>query len=172
MWSLFLSPLPLHQLPPSGRQSPTKTAVNGSPSKCPRFAKVRNWETGSVLHDTLHLKSAMVSKPGSATPLPSPGYRLPDHGDTSPAEMRTVAWEKHLPGGGLPWQRESWTSSASAGLDQTDTGIADGCRAGGQIPGAATQSVGRPNGASEVTSRQEVTSELCFLVDFFLGGGP
>uniref|UniRef100_A0A8B9VNJ5 Nitric oxide synthase n=1 Tax=Anas zonorhyncha TaxID=75864 RepID=A0A8B9VNJ5_9AVES len=40
--------------PPSGRQSPTKSAVNGSPSKCPRFVKIKNWETGAVLHDTLH----------------------------------------------------------------------------------------------------------------------
>ncbi|XP_065424376.1 nitric oxide synthase 1 isoform X2 [Chrysemys picta bellii] len=49
------------QPPPSDRQSPTKNLVNGSPSKCPRFAKVKNWETGSVLHDTLHLKTAMAS---------------------------------------------------------------------------------------------------------------
>uniref|UniRef100_A0A8C3L9F3 Nitric oxide synthase n=1 Tax=Chrysolophus pictus TaxID=9089 RepID=A0A8C3L9F3_CHRPC len=42
---------------PSGRQSPTKSAANGSPSKCPRFVKIKNWETGSVLHDTLHLKT-------------------------------------------------------------------------------------------------------------------
>uniref|UniRef100_A0A8B9PK17 Nitric oxide synthase n=1 Tax=Apteryx owenii TaxID=8824 RepID=A0A8B9PK17_APTOW len=41
-----------------GRQSPTKNAANGSPSKCPRFVKIKNWETGSVLHDTLHLKTA------------------------------------------------------------------------------------------------------------------
>uniref|UniRef100_A0A8D0L8P8 Nitric oxide synthase 1 n=1 Tax=Sphenodon punctatus TaxID=8508 RepID=A0A8D0L8P8_SPHPU len=47
------------QPPPSGRQSPTKNLVNGSPSKCPRFAKVKNWETGTMLHDTLHLKSTM-----------------------------------------------------------------------------------------------------------------
>uniref|UniRef100_A0A8C3J6C4 Nitric oxide synthase n=1 Tax=Calidris pygmaea TaxID=425635 RepID=A0A8C3J6C4_9CHAR len=46
------------QPPPSGRQSPTKNTVNGSPSKCPRFVKIKNWETGSVLHDTLHLKTA------------------------------------------------------------------------------------------------------------------
>uniref|UniRef100_A0A8C8SRE1 Nitric oxide synthase n=1 Tax=Pelusios castaneus TaxID=367368 RepID=A0A8C8SRE1_9SAUR len=46
------------QPPLAGRQSPTKSLVNGSPSKCPRFAKVKNWETGSVLHDTLHLKTA------------------------------------------------------------------------------------------------------------------
>lgn len=55
-FSFSSSPQPL----PSGRQSPTKNLLNGSPSKCPRFAKVKNWETGSVLHDTLHLKSTMV----------------------------------------------------------------------------------------------------------------
>ncbi|XP_044541379.1 nitric oxide synthase, brain [Gracilinanus agilis] len=40
----------------SGRQSPTK---NGSPTKCPRFLKVKNWETDVVLNDTLHLKSTL-----------------------------------------------------------------------------------------------------------------
>ncbi|KFV81306.1 Nitric oxide synthase, brain [Struthio camelus australis] len=49
------------QPPPPGRQSPTKNTVNGSPSKCPRFVKIKNWETGSVLHDTLHLKTAMAT---------------------------------------------------------------------------------------------------------------
>ncbi|XP_032931498.1 nitric oxide synthase, brain [Catharus ustulatus] len=49
------------QPPPSGRQSPTKNTHNGSPSKCPRFVKIKNWETGSVLHDTLHLKTAMAT---------------------------------------------------------------------------------------------------------------
>ncbi|XP_019362213.1 PREDICTED: nitric oxide synthase, brain isoform X1 [Gavialis gangeticus] len=49
------------QPPPSGRQSPTKNVVNGSPSKCPRFVKIKNWESGSVLHDTLHLKTAMAT---------------------------------------------------------------------------------------------------------------
>ncbi|KAG3278991.1 nitric oxide synthase 1 [Ictidomys tridecemlineatus] len=47
------------QPPASGRQSPTK---NGSPSKCPRFLKVKNWETDVVLTDTLHLKSTL--RPG------------------------------------------------------------------------------------------------------------
>uniref|UniRef100_P29475-2 Isoform 2 of Nitric oxide synthase 1 n=1 Tax=Homo sapiens TaxID=9606 RepID=P29475-2 len=44
------------QPPTSGKQSPTK---NGSPSKCPRFLKVKNWETEVVLTDTLHLKSTL-----------------------------------------------------------------------------------------------------------------
>uniref|UniRef100_A0A8C9SCT3 Nitric oxide synthase n=2 Tax=Scleropages formosus TaxID=113540 RepID=A0A8C9SCT3_SCLFO len=43
-----------------GRMSPTKTIQNGSPSKCPRFMKVKNWETGTVYNDTLHLKSSKV----------------------------------------------------------------------------------------------------------------
>lgn len=55
---------PVFQPLPSGRQSPTKNTLNGSPSKCPRFVKIKNWETGSVLHDTLHLKTAMVSRVG------------------------------------------------------------------------------------------------------------
>lgn len=46
------------QPPASGKQSPTK---NGSPSRCPRFLKVKNWETDVVLTDTLHLKSTLVS---------------------------------------------------------------------------------------------------------------
>uniref|UniRef100_A0A2I3GZ17 Nitric oxide synthase n=1 Tax=Nomascus leucogenys TaxID=61853 RepID=A0A2I3GZ17_NOMLE len=46
----------LLQPPASGKQSPTK---NGSPSKCPRFLKVKNWETDVVLTDTLHLKSTL-----------------------------------------------------------------------------------------------------------------
>ncbi|XP_006008471.1 nitric oxide synthase, brain [Latimeria chalumnae] len=48
----------------SGRISSNKTVTNDSPSKCPRFMKIKNWETGSVLHDTLHLKS---SKPAACT---------------------------------------------------------------------------------------------------------
>ncbi|KAM4709511.1 nitric oxide synthase 1 isoform 1-T1 [Discoglossus pictus] len=47
------------QISSSGRQSPSKNAVNGSPSKCPRYLKIRNWETNSMLHDTLHVKASM-----------------------------------------------------------------------------------------------------------------
>uniref|UniRef100_A0A672RGZ8 Nitric oxide synthase n=1 Tax=Sinocyclocheilus grahami TaxID=75366 RepID=A0A672RGZ8_SINGR len=47
--------------PPShGRVSPTKTVQNGSPTKCPRFMKVKNWETGALYNDTLHLSSSKV----------------------------------------------------------------------------------------------------------------
>nr|WLF82691.1 nitric oxide synthase 1 [Tor putitora] len=43
-----------------GRVSPTKTVQNGSPTKCPRFMKVKNWETGALYNDTLHLSSSKV----------------------------------------------------------------------------------------------------------------
>uniref|UniRef100_A0A673HC33 Nitric oxide synthase n=1 Tax=Sinocyclocheilus rhinocerous TaxID=307959 RepID=A0A673HC33_9TELE len=43
-----------------GRVSPTKTVQNGSPTKCPRFMKVKNWETGALYNDTLHLSSSEV----------------------------------------------------------------------------------------------------------------
>ncbi|MBN3304291.1 NOS1 protein, partial [Amia calva] len=43
-----------------GRISPTKNAANGSPSKCPRFMKVKNWESGNVLSDTLHVNSSKL----------------------------------------------------------------------------------------------------------------
>uniref|UniRef100_A0A8C5LQZ2 Nitric oxide synthase n=1 Tax=Leptobrachium leishanense TaxID=445787 RepID=A0A8C5LQZ2_9ANUR len=43
----------------SGRHSPAKSQANESPSKCPRYLKVRNWETNAVLHDTLHFKASM-----------------------------------------------------------------------------------------------------------------
>uniref|UniRef100_A0A7N8XU71 Nitric oxide synthase n=1 Tax=Mastacembelus armatus TaxID=205130 RepID=A0A7N8XU71_9TELE len=46
--------------PAQGRTSPTKTQ-NGSPSKCPRFIKIKNWETGTIYSDTLHHNSSKVS---------------------------------------------------------------------------------------------------------------
>ncbi|RXN07080.1 nitric oxide brain [Labeo rohita] len=48
-----------------GRVSPTKTVQNGSPTKCPRFMKVKNWETGALYNDTLHLSSSKVFSCGS-----------------------------------------------------------------------------------------------------------
>ncbi|XP_033901015.3 nitric oxide synthase 1-like [Acipenser ruthenus] len=45
---------------PPGRVSPTKNLPNGSPSKCPRFMKIKNWETGCLFNDTLHLKSSKL----------------------------------------------------------------------------------------------------------------
>ncbi|XP_072520699.1 nitric oxide synthase 1 [Salminus brasiliensis] len=47
--------------PPSqGSASPTKTMQNGSPTKCPRFMKIKNWESGVVYNDTLHHNSSKV----------------------------------------------------------------------------------------------------------------
>ncbi|XP_075881910.1 nitric oxide synthase 1 isoform X2 [Nelusetta ayraudi] len=46
--------------PPQGKTSPTRTAQNGSPSKCPRFLKIKNWENGTVYNDTLHHNSSKI----------------------------------------------------------------------------------------------------------------
>ncbi|KAK1792259.1 hypothetical protein P4O66_012215 [Electrophorus voltai] len=43
--------------PPQDKGSPTKTLQNGSPTKCPKYMKVKNWETGVVYNDTLHLNA-------------------------------------------------------------------------------------------------------------------
>ncbi|XP_061527293.1 nitric oxide synthase, brain isoform X2 [Phycodurus eques] len=58
-------PLVLHNIDAeqgqgTGKTSPTKTVHNGSPSKCPRFLKIKNWETRSVLNDTLHHSAAKL----------------------------------------------------------------------------------------------------------------
>lgn len=45
--------------PAQGKMSPTKSHHNGSPSKCPRFMKVKNWETGTVYNDVLHQNTCM-----------------------------------------------------------------------------------------------------------------
>uniref|UniRef100_A0A4W3HWQ3 nitric-oxide synthase (NADPH) n=1 Tax=Callorhinchus milii TaxID=7868 RepID=A0A4W3HWQ3_CALMI len=50
----------LFQAVSPGAMSPGKTSLNGSPSKCPRFTKIKNWEMGTVLHDTLHQESGQV----------------------------------------------------------------------------------------------------------------
>lgn len=43
-----------------GRTSPVKSLQNGSPSKCPRFLKIKNWETGTIYSDILHHSSSKV----------------------------------------------------------------------------------------------------------------
>uniref|UniRef100_A0A3Q4HQ40 Nitric oxide synthase n=1 Tax=Neolamprologus brichardi TaxID=32507 RepID=A0A3Q4HQ40_NEOBR len=40
--------------PAEGRTSPIKSLQNGSPSKCPRFIKIKNLDTGTIYSDTLH----------------------------------------------------------------------------------------------------------------------
>lgn len=49
------------QPPAQGRTSPTKMLQNGSPSKCPRFMKVKNWENGTIYNDTLYHSASKVS---------------------------------------------------------------------------------------------------------------
>uniref|UniRef100_A0A8C5XUT1 Nitric oxide synthase n=1 Tax=Microcebus murinus TaxID=30608 RepID=A0A8C5XUT1_MICMU len=72
------------QPPASGRQSPTK---NGSPSKCPRFLKVKNWETDVVLTDTLHLKSTLET--GCTEHICTGSIMLPSLHTRRPEDVRT-----------------------------------------------------------------------------------
>uniref|UniRef100_A0A452G3H3 Nitric oxide synthase n=1 Tax=Capra hircus TaxID=9925 RepID=A0A452G3H3_CAPHI len=72
------------QPPASGKQSPTK---NGSPSKCPRFLKVKNWETDVVLSDTLHLKSTLGT--GCTEHICMGSVMLPTQQIRKPEDVRT-----------------------------------------------------------------------------------
>uniref|UniRef100_F7IJJ9 Nitric oxide synthase n=1 Tax=Callithrix jacchus TaxID=9483 RepID=F7IJJ9_CALJA len=72
------------QPPASGKQSPTK---NGSPSKCPRFLKVKNWETDVVLTDTLHLKSTLET--GCTEYICMGSIMLPSQHTRRPEDVRT-----------------------------------------------------------------------------------
>ncbi|XP_018409777.1 PREDICTED: nitric oxide synthase, brain [Nanorana parkeri] len=75
------------QVSASGRQSPAKNQVNGSPSKCPRYLKVKNWDTSAILHDTLHVKASM---PTSCTPQLCMGSIMtPPQYVRKPDEIRT-----------------------------------------------------------------------------------
>ncbi|XP_049553652.1 nitric oxide synthase, brain-like [Orcinus orca] len=72
------------QPPASGKQSPIK---NGSPSKCPRFLKVKNWETDVVLSDTLHLKSTLGT--GCTEHICMGSIMLPSQQIRRPEDVRT-----------------------------------------------------------------------------------
>ncbi|XP_055461929.1 nitric oxide synthase, brain [Psammomys obesus] len=72
------------QPPASGKQSPTK---NGSPSRCPRFLKVKNWETDVVLTDTLHLKSTLET--GCTEHICMGSIMLPSQHTRKPEDVRT-----------------------------------------------------------------------------------
>ncbi|KAB0406205.1 hypothetical protein E2I00_002502, partial [Balaenoptera physalus] len=74
--------------PASGKQSPIK---NGSPSKCPRFLKVKNWETDVVLSDTLHLKSTLGT--GCTEHICMGSIMLPSQQVRRPEDVRT---KEHL----------------------------------------------------------------------------
>eukprot|EP00070_Physeter_catodon_P028978 XP_028335872.1 nitric oxide synthase, brain [Physeter catodon] len=79
------------QPPASGKQSPIK---NGSPSKCPRFLKVKNWETDVVLSDTLHLKSTLGM--GCTEHICMGSIMLPSQQIRRPEDVRTKEQLFHL----------------------------------------------------------------------------
>uniref|UniRef100_A0A8C4TCU9 Nitric oxide synthase n=1 Tax=Erpetoichthys calabaricus TaxID=27687 RepID=A0A8C4TCU9_ERPCA len=71
-----------------GRSSPTKNLSNESPTRCPKFMKVKNWETGCVFSDTLHLNS---SKLPICTPQVCIGsVMVPNQHIRKPDELRPV----------------------------------------------------------------------------------
>ncbi|XP_062399931.1 nitric oxide synthase, brain [Sardina pilchardus] len=74
--------------PPSGRTSPNRNLVNGSPSKCPRFMKIKNWESGTVYSDTLHL-SASNQVPICTEKVCLGSIMTPNQQSRKPDEVRT-----------------------------------------------------------------------------------
>ncbi|CAL8249021.1 unnamed protein product [Merluccius merluccius] len=67
--------------PAPGKTSPSKSVQNGSPSKCPRFMKIKNWESGTVYSDTLHHSSSKMpicTEPVCLASLMVPNMRKPD----------------------------------------------------------------------------------------------
>ncbi|XP_059511074.1 nitric oxide synthase, brain isoform X1 [Stegostoma tigrinum] len=74
-------------------ESPVKDLLNGSPTKCPRFVKIKNWETGAVLNDTLHLSSRKGT--GCTEQICLGSVMMPNQQVRKPNEARTK--EKLLP---------------------------------------------------------------------------
>ncbi|KAG5840417.1 hypothetical protein ANANG_G00188600 [Anguilla anguilla] len=72
---------------PQERTSPTKDAQSGSPSKCPRFMKVKNWETNTTHSDTLHHSSSKV--PICAERVCIGSIMIPNSNSRKPDEVRT-----------------------------------------------------------------------------------
>ncbi|KAM4615802.1 nitric oxide synthase 1 [Polymixia lowei] len=71
--------------PAEGTTSPSRTLQNGSPSKCPRFLKIKNWESGTVYNDTLHHSSSKMPICTERVCLGSvmtPNLRKPDEART------------------------------------------------------------------------------------------
>ncbi|XP_061672354.1 nitric oxide synthase, brain isoform X3 [Syngnathoides biaculeatus] len=68
-----------------------KTSQNGSPSKCPRFLKIRNWETRNVLNDTLHHNAAKLPTCGENVcqgSIVTPSARKPEEARTKEELLR------------------------------------------------------------------------------------
>uniref|UniRef100_A0A8C2ZXI8 Nitric oxide synthase n=1 Tax=Cyclopterus lumpus TaxID=8103 RepID=A0A8C2ZXI8_CYCLU len=55
------TPAELHNAEADAEDEADPSLQNGSPSKCPRFIKIKNWETGTVYSDTLHQSSSKKS---------------------------------------------------------------------------------------------------------------
>ncbi|CAL8331312.1 unnamed protein product [Arctogadus glacialis] len=69
------------KLPAPGTTSPSKSVQNGSPSKCPRFMKTKNWESGTVYSDTLHHSASempICTEPVCLGSIMMPNQRKPD----------------------------------------------------------------------------------------------
>uniref|UniRef100_A0A3P8XJ45 Nitric oxide synthase n=1 Tax=Esox lucius TaxID=8010 RepID=A0A3P8XJ45_ESOLU len=73
--------------PAPGRVSPNKALQNGSPSKCPRFMKIKNVETGVTYNDTLHHSSSKLSICSERVCFGS--LMTPSQGSRKPDECRT-----------------------------------------------------------------------------------
>uniref|UniRef100_A0A8C3A1G8 Nitric oxide synthase n=1 Tax=Cyclopterus lumpus TaxID=8103 RepID=A0A8C3A1G8_CYCLU len=54
------TPAELHNAEADAEDEADPSLQNGSPSKCPRFIKIKNWETGTVYSDTLHQSSSKL----------------------------------------------------------------------------------------------------------------
>ncbi|XP_072921558.1 nitric oxide synthase 1 isoform X1 [Hemitrygon akajei] len=68
-------------------ESPTKNLPNDSPSKSPRFIKIKNWETGAILSDTLHLNSRVAT--GCREQICTGSIMMPSQHLRKPSEART-----------------------------------------------------------------------------------
>uniref|UniRef100_A0A1A8CCL5 Nitric oxide synthase n=1 Tax=Nothobranchius kadleci TaxID=1051664 RepID=A0A1A8CCL5_NOTKA len=66
--------------------SPVMPVQNGSPSKCPRFMKVRNWENGTVYNDVLYHSSGKTPVCGENVCIGS--VVMPNHNSRKPDEVR------------------------------------------------------------------------------------
>uniref|UniRef100_A0A667ZH76 Nitric oxide synthase 1 n=1 Tax=Myripristis murdjan TaxID=586833 RepID=A0A667ZH76_9TELE len=73
--------------PAQGRTSPSKSLQNGSPSKCPRFMKIKNWESGTVYSDTLHHSSSKIPTCTESVCIGS--VMVPNQHIRKPDEVRT-----------------------------------------------------------------------------------
>ncbi|XP_069789236.1 nitric oxide synthase 1 isoform X2 [Narcine bancroftii] len=81
------------QVMPHKEVSSTKHLANDSPSRSPHFIKIKNWETGSVLTDTLHLNSCVAT--GCKEQMCMGSIMMPSEHVRKPSEARSK--EKLIP---------------------------------------------------------------------------